>query len=272
MSIPDPVTTGVVLAGALQIAKQGQEFIAAAHGHPGESIGTILGNAAQRRVHNAEAVANKAHLILLNIGETPQEVPLNVIQPLLEAASLQEDSSLQDTWANLLANSADPRQINPVSPTFAGILKELTARDVRFIDAVYNEALKMRGTYQLNEVRLSIDDLLNTYATAGLSRRENLTMVTVQEAKDDITTFTADLDEFDFTLEVSLRNRVLNKTSVDHETRGCAGPEPSRDISDRKSHDARRLSRYRDLPLGFDARSRYLLRWRDKLDLFRHRD
>lgn len=63
MSIPDAVTTGVALAGTLQIAKQAQEFIAAAAGHPGETIGTILGNITHRRRENLESVGNKAHLI-----------------------------------------------------------------------------------------------------------------------------------------------------------------------------------------------------------------
>jgi hypothetical protein len=118
MNITDPVATGVALAGALQIAKQGQELIAAAFGHPGESIGTMLGNLGRRRIQNVEAVGNKAHLILLNIGVTPQEADLNVVQPLLEGASLQENPSMQEIWANLLANATDPRKQNPVAASF----------------------------------------------------------------------------------------------------------------------------------------------------------
>jgi|SRR5579863_7383478 len=120
MSIPDPITTGIVTAAALQAAKQGQEFIAAAAGHPGESLGTILGNLGRRRMQNAEAVGNKAHLTLLNIGVKAQEVPLNILQPLLESASLQEDPSLQAVWANLRANAADPRQTKQTRAGFHG--------------------------------------------------------------------------------------------------------------------------------------------------------
>jgi len=67
---------------------------------------------------------------------------------------------------------------------------------------------------QLIEVELGIPQLLSTYADNGLSRRKNLTMIMVQEAKDDKANLTADLEEFDFTLEVSLRNRILSKASV----------------------------------------------------------
>lgn len=86
MSIPDPVTTGVVTAAALQAAKQGQDFIAAAAGRPGESIATILGDWARQRIVNAETIGNKAHFTLLNLGVEQKEVPFNVMQPLLEAA------------------------------------------------------------------------------------------------------------------------------------------------------------------------------------------
>lgn len=121
----DPVITGVVTAAALQVAKQGQDFIAAAAGRPGLSIGTILGEWAQRRVKNAEAIGNKAHLILLNLDLKPKEAPFNVIQPLLESATLQDDPSLQETWANLLANAADPRRERPLNAIFPYILRDL---------------------------------------------------------------------------------------------------------------------------------------------------
>ena len=164
MSIPDPVTTGIVTAAALQAAKQGQEFIAAAAGHPGESLGTILGNLGRRRMHNAEAVGNKAHLTLLNIGVRAQEVPLNILQPLLESASLQEDPSLQAIWANLLANAADPRQQNKLEPVFTDILRGLSSRDVRFLDEL------MTGLGNVETLELSEVDLANLYIKAGIAR------------------------------------------------------------------------------------------------------
>jgi len=142
MNIPDPVTTGVALAGALQIAKQGQVFIAAAFGHPGESIGTMLGNLGRRRVQNVEAIGNKAHLILLNIGVTPQEADLNVIQPLLEGASLQENPSMQEIWANLLANATDPRKLNPVTASFPRVLQDLGPREAKLLDGVYLDSVE----------------------------------------------------------------------------------------------------------------------------------
>ena len=124
-------------AGVLQVAKQAQDFLTAVTGHPGESIGTILGNAVKRRLDNVEAVSSKAQFILLDVGVKAREIPLPILQPALEAASMHEDSYLQDTWANLLANAADERQKNPVEPSFARILAELSAREVGFLNALY---------------------------------------------------------------------------------------------------------------------------------------
>jgi hypothetical protein len=140
MRVPDPLTTGVVAASVLQVAKQGQDFIAAIAGRKGESIGTILGDITRRRIENVEAVGNKAHLTLLNIGVTPAPIPLNILQPLIEGASLQEESELQDIWANLLANAATPLRTYPILPSFAPILKELTSADVKFLDALVIQA------------------------------------------------------------------------------------------------------------------------------------
>ena len=137
MSASGPVITGVVLAGVLQAAKQAQEFLAAATGHPGESLGTILGNIMHRRIENAEGILSTAHLTLLNIGVTAKEIPLNILQPALEAASLQEDDSLREAWTNLLANAADPRT-EMIPPSFPRILAEMSPREARFLNGIFD--------------------------------------------------------------------------------------------------------------------------------------
>jgi hypothetical protein len=134
MSTPDPVATGIVIAGALQLAKQAQDFIAAASGHPGETLGEIFGGWSRRRVQNVEAVGNKARLILLNLGVEPQPVLLKVIQPLLEAASLEEEPDIQEMWARLLAGATSAGTL--FLPSFIDILRQLTTEEARFLKAL----------------------------------------------------------------------------------------------------------------------------------------
>lgn len=216
MGIPNPLETAVLTAAALQVAKQGQDFIAAALGHPGESLGAILGNFGRRRFQNMETIGSKAHLILLDIGVTPQEVPLNIMLPALEAASLQDQSELQTTWANLLANAADPRRQNPVEPSFAGILRELSHREVKFLDALLSQ---MKG---IQELSLGEAGLANLYIEAGLARHRTFPAL----SKSKLNLSAADIlgrenfIEFRLILDLLERARILLKESefenIDH--------------------------------------------------------
>lgn len=217
MVIPDPVTTGIVVAGATQVAKQAQDFIAAVCGHPGESIGTILGNVANRRLNNVEAVISKSHLTLLNIGETPTEVPLNILYPVLEGASLQDDPDLQDTWANLLANAADPRQANPVLPSFAAMLKELTSREVRFLEALLDAISGGRGNRRHfwadhNAGGYSVDQLMDVCSQAKLFRYQGShSRLSVAEWNANKAIITADNRDFAEMIDVLKRNSILDE-------------------------------------------------------------
>lgn len=203
MSIPDPVSTGLTVASTLQIAKQAHDFIAAVAGHPGESIGTMLGNIGRRRFANIESVGANANLILLNIGVKAGEVPLNVLQPMLEGASLQEDPTLQDTYAKLLANAADARQQKPVLPMFPGILKEFSSREVKFLDALYNLATKRASMHLLlhtvPQMPFATKDLMELFVELGFSHTRLLYGMTVEEQESpqlalDKTTFWLMLD------------------------------------------------------------------------------
>jgi hypothetical protein len=195
MNPPDPVTTGVILAATLQAAKQAQDFIAAISGHTGESVGTILGNIAHRRLKNAETIAEKSHFILLNLELEPKQIPLPVLYPALEAASLQEDSSMQDIWANMLANAADPRHNDAVSVVFPTILKELTSKDARFLDALYNAI----------ETAPKTDEAINR-----IFREKRLRKIYI-----DVNGGTPEVaQEFAFSMEVLVRNRLIVMESV----------------------------------------------------------
>jgi hypothetical protein len=201
MNIPDPVTTVVAVN---QVAKQAQDFVAAIAGHPGETIGTIVGNLAQRRSKNAEIVTEKAHFTLLNIGFPAAPIALNVLQSLLEGASLQEDPHLQDIWANLIANAADPREQNRVLPSFPLILKELTSRDAKFLDRFYD---RYHGKESVGQDILgfwnSFELLAELYPSEGIGLRPLDEMTSEEQAAPG---------HLYVTLDVLERNRLIEKT------------------------------------------------------------
>jgi hypothetical protein len=106
-------------------------------------------------------------------GLTPQRVPLKLLFPIVENASVEESDDLQDRWANLLAHAADPAEAHTVSISFPTILRKLTPRQARFLDAIYHEAVKRsdrrRGSGVENE-SFSYVDFISLFTDAGLAR------------------------------------------------------------------------------------------------------
>src|ERR1700756_188385 len=60
----------------------------------------------------------KAERMATEAGFSPKAVPIKLLFPLLEGASLEEDENLHTTWAALLANAASPTNAEKVRPEF----------------------------------------------------------------------------------------------------------------------------------------------------------
>lgn len=60
-----------------------------------------------------------------------RQIPLSFAVPLLQAGTLEEDDSLQDLWAALLANSADASLDIEPRTAFVSILKSFSSLDAR---------------------------------------------------------------------------------------------------------------------------------------------
>lgn len=68
----------------------------------------------------------KAEQMARDAGFTPKAVPIKLLFPLLEDASLEEDENLHNMWAALLANASSPDRAEKVRPEFLGILKQMS--------------------------------------------------------------------------------------------------------------------------------------------------
>jgi hypothetical protein len=67
----------------------------------------------------------KAEKMAKDAGFTPKAVPIKLLFPLLEGASLEENEDLHTMWAALLANAAAPENPTKVRPGFIAILKQM---------------------------------------------------------------------------------------------------------------------------------------------------
>lgn len=112
---------------------------------------------------------------LADAGIKPTHVPLKILLPIIENASNEEDDNLQDLWANLLANAADPAEENEgVYPAFPSILKELTAQDAKFLDSLFKTAsvlAKGGAHYGMEVYQVKIDPRTVSVTYKGPQRR-----------------------------------------------------------------------------------------------------
>lgn len=217
----DPITSSVLAklgADAPEVLKkESAEFLSATLGPPAKAFGGLVADWINSRRHsNLIKITVGAKRKLVEAGLSPQEVPLSIIHPALEAGSREENPDLQELWANLLANAADPRQNLAVLPSFAGILKELTSRDVKYLSAVYQDAQKqaMLRTADLVDIKYDEDIFLRIYARAGLSRQPELVNVSAQLWRDRIGEFKADFSEFRTTIDTAVRHQILSETQI----------------------------------------------------------
>ncbi|GAB3639144.1 hypothetical protein GCM10027422_47350 [Hymenobacter arcticus] len=141
----DPIAT--ILTTAIEHApstaavaatyKAAKPFLAKVLGPAVEELGEIGRDYVKGwRAKNGSAVLAGADKLLAEAGREPQTVPLKVLLPLLDAASLEDEPTLAEKWAALLANAADPVQQAPVLPGFIEVLRQLTPEDARVLEAL----------------------------------------------------------------------------------------------------------------------------------------
>jgi hypothetical protein len=81
----------------------------------------------------------KATRMAEEAGFTPKAVPIKLLSPLLEGASLEEDESLHDMWAALLANAASPEPVHAVRPGFIAALKQMAPDEAALLSWIFQQ-------------------------------------------------------------------------------------------------------------------------------------
>ena len=102
-----------------------------------EGGGIITDNVRFWRWKNQIKIVKRAKEIIDENNFDKQLVPLKVLVPLLESSSLEEDSSIQSMWSNLLANAV--AGTTQVTPNFIEILKELSPIEALLLNKIFDE-------------------------------------------------------------------------------------------------------------------------------------
>ena len=192
-----------------------------------EEMGGFFGDKAkdfrvERRQKRADKVLQKAKTVMDEASFEPQAVPDFILYPLLNAASLQDDETLQGKWANLLTNASDPRQEKPIPVPFVSMLGELTAREVKFLDALFEAINAPHGKSPLgiypDKGGYTEEQLFAVYGDAGLLRYlelgrqpylRDMKRVTGEKTAD----IEADTADFDQTIGILRRCGILSVDS-----------------------------------------------------------
>jgi hypothetical protein len=150
---------------------------------------------------------------ILNIGSVVAEpVPDKIAIPILDAASLEDDETLQEKWAGLLASAADPASRDIVHPSFPEMLKTFSPQEAKFLDACRDEVDKNGRGGTVLGVRLQLKAM---YVNMGLTRLKDvaLTMGVLnehpEESRADEREFSVALDHLE-ALKLLDRNATSN--------------------------------------------------------------
>ena len=101
-----------------------------------EQFGLIGGDFVRElRWNNIRRILARAQKKLEQAGRLPKPIPLRLLLPILESASVEDENVLQDMWAGLLATAS--QETDRLSPSFAETLRQLTPNETRFFDKFY---------------------------------------------------------------------------------------------------------------------------------------
>ncbi|HTW65841.1 MAG TPA: Abi-alpha family protein [Bryobacteraceae bacterium] len=96
-----------------------------------------------------------------------QQLPDYIAAALIESATLQDDETLQEKWAGLIASAALPETRELIHPAFVEILKTLSPQEAKFLDACYDEIMQRHAS---NGALGPYHRLFFLYGQLGLTR------------------------------------------------------------------------------------------------------
>jgi hypothetical protein len=160
----------VVKAGLEVVFQPVADLIQKIAGPAAEEFGlTLKDHVLFLRLKRQARLWQRVKEFLYEAGIDPQRVPLKLLGPIIESGSLEEDDLLQDKWAALLANAANGHE-DAVHPSFVEVLKQISALEAHFLDALYSLRLHKgpRGEGKLGDdqvITAMFTDLKNELST-----------------------------------------------------------------------------------------------------------
>ena len=135
-----------------------------------QGVGIFEDKLKYMRWERLQRLMRRAEEFMSNQGlEAPSKpIPLKLAVPLFQAASIEDDDSLQDMWARLLINSTSIESGIDLNRVYIDILERLTPLEARILERIYsppfNETQRKRVvTGQLPDTAVIEASLENKY-------------------------------------------------------------------------------------------------------------
>jgi hypothetical protein len=91
-----------------------------------------------RLLEKFKQICSNAHI-------EPKSVKIPLLFEIIDRATLEDDDDLQDLWANLLANAADPRELVRVRTTFPEILRHISKEEAVYLVEMFEISTATTG-------------------------------------------------------------------------------------------------------------------------------
>ena len=147
-----------------------------------DDIGAMISDSMKPyRAKNLVNTLRKTERILREAGLPANAVPTRLLFPIVEASSIEDDETLQEMWAGLLATAS--QETDSVSPSFAETLKQMTPAEAKCIDEIYGNRTDSNKPHLALDEQLGLGNFrdragtlkivfVDTYERLGIIRRE----------------------------------------------------------------------------------------------------
>ena len=120
----------------LKIADKVADLVQRLTGPLADEVGLMIGDKVRvYRVKNWINTVKKTERLLCEAGLPANAVPPRLLFPIIESCSIEDNETLQDLWAGLLATAS--QETDSVSPAFADTLKQLTPAEAQYLEQLY---------------------------------------------------------------------------------------------------------------------------------------
>ena len=130
----DDITSAVSVTKDVAETLHLSDVVKAFFGDAAHELGqTLTDRVRLYRYGRSLKMLKKAEKMVKDAGLTPKAVPIKLLLPLLDGASLEENEELHTMWAALLANAATSENANTVEASFIAILKQMSPEEAQLL-------------------------------------------------------------------------------------------------------------------------------------------